>query len=123
VADFFLLGFLGGHPAEEPYITASRLASVFYFGFFIVILPLASILEQIIVGAEKLPPEYREPQEKKVAPPERNALDSIKARRQHFERFVKTYQEEREFLEKELHRKKRLAALRKERLAFLREKR
>jgi hypothetical protein len=49
VADFFLLGFLGGHPAEEPYITASRLASVFYFGFFIVILPLTSMLEQIIV--------------------------------------------------------------------------
>jgi ubiquinol-cytochrome c reductase cytochrome b subunit len=48
VADFFLLGFLGGHPAEEPYITASRLASVFYFGFFIVILPLTSLLEQII---------------------------------------------------------------------------
>jgi quinol-cytochrome oxidoreductase complex cytochrome b subunit len=48
VADFFLLGFLGGHPAEEPYITASRLASVFYFGFFIIILPLTSMLEQII---------------------------------------------------------------------------
>ena len=48
MADFFLLGFLGGHPAEEPYITASRLASAFYFGFFIVILPLTSMLEQII---------------------------------------------------------------------------
>lgn len=24
VGNFFLLGFLGGRPAEEPYITASR---------------------------------------------------------------------------------------------------
>jgi hypothetical protein len=50
VADFFLLGFLGGHPAEEPYITASRLASIFYFAFFIFILPLTSLLEQIITS-------------------------------------------------------------------------
>jgi hypothetical protein len=50
VADFFLLGFLGGHPAEEPYITASRLASIFYFGFFIIILPLTSILERVIAS-------------------------------------------------------------------------
>ena len=48
MADFFLLGFLGGHPAEEPYITASRLASLFYFAFFIIILPLTSMLECII---------------------------------------------------------------------------
>jgi hypothetical protein len=99
VADFFLLGFLGGHPAEEPYITASRLASVFYFGFFIVILPLTSILEQLVVAAERVPgdrPEDRVTQEKKVTPPERNALDSRKARRRHYEIFMKTYQEERE---------------------------
>jgi len=48
---------LGGHPAEEPYITASRLASVFYFGFFTIILPLTSLLEQII--ATEMVTEHR----------------------------------------------------------------
>jgi hypothetical protein len=99
VADFFLLGFLGGHPAEEPYITASRLTSVFYFGFFIIILPLTSILEQIVVAAERVSgdrPEDQITQEKKVTPPGQNTLDSRNARRRHYEKFVKTYQEERE---------------------------
>jgi hypothetical protein len=64
VADFFLLGFLGGHPAEEPYITASRLASVFYFGFFLVILPLTSHLEPVM--AQEMVKEYRIRQEKEA---------------------------------------------------------
>ena len=102
MADFFLLGFLGGHPAEEPYITASRLASVFYFGFFIAILPLTSILEQIVVATERVPgdrPEDRITQEKKVTPPGRDALDTLETRRRRRrldKKFMETYQEERE---------------------------
>jgi len=45
--NFVLLGFLGGHPAEEPYITASRIASFYYFAYFLVVLPFIAILEQI----------------------------------------------------------------------------
>ncbi len=48
VANFFLLGFLGGHPAEEPYILASRLSSILYFAYFILILPLNSMIEQVL---------------------------------------------------------------------------
>jgi hypothetical protein len=98
VADFFLLGFLGGHPAEEPYITASRLASIFYFGFFIFILPLTSMLEQIIVTAERVPesgPQDGVSPEKKITPLRREARDPAEARRRHYEKFVRTYQEER----------------------------
>jgi len=47
-ANFFLLGFLGGHPAEEPYILASRLSSVFYFSYFVLILPVNSMIEQAL---------------------------------------------------------------------------
>jgi ubiquinol-cytochrome c reductase cytochrome b/c1 subunit len=47
VMNFVLLGFLGGHPAEEPYITASRIASFYYFAYFLVVLPFIAILEQI----------------------------------------------------------------------------
>jgi quinol-cytochrome oxidoreductase complex cytochrome b subunit len=52
VANFVLLGFLGGHPAEEPYITASRLASTFYFGYFLFILPLNSLIEYALVRSQ-----------------------------------------------------------------------
>jgi quinol-cytochrome oxidoreductase complex cytochrome b subunit len=44
VADFFLLGWLGGKPAEEPYVFASQLAATFYFSWF-VIFPVVYWLE------------------------------------------------------------------------------
>jgi quinol-cytochrome oxidoreductase complex cytochrome b subunit len=47
VANFALLGFLGGHPAEEPYITASRISGIFYFAYFLFILPFLALLERI----------------------------------------------------------------------------
>lgn len=45
VANFWLLAFLGGHPAEEPFITASRLTSVFYFAYFLIGLPILAIMD------------------------------------------------------------------------------
>jgi hypothetical protein len=78
VADFFLLGFLGGHPAEEPYITASRLASVFYFGFFLVILPLTSHLEPVM--AQEMVKEDRIQQEREAA----DARQAVEFRLQSF---------------------------------------
>jgi ubiquinol-cytochrome c reductase cytochrome b subunit len=32
-------------PAEEPYITLAQIAGLFYFGYFLVILPVLSRLE------------------------------------------------------------------------------
>lgn len=32
-----LLGLLGAMPVEEPYITCARLATVFYFMFFVLV--------------------------------------------------------------------------------------
>ncbi|ETO91866.1 MAG: cytochrome b [Candidatus Xenolissoclinum pacificiensis L6] len=46
IANFFFLMWLGGQPAEEPYITLSRLAVVLYFAHFLVILPLISKYEK-----------------------------------------------------------------------------
>jgi quinol-cytochrome oxidoreductase complex cytochrome b subunit len=45
IADVFLLGYLGGQVAEEPYITISQIASVYYFAHFIVLLNIAYYLE------------------------------------------------------------------------------
>ena len=45
IADVFLLGYLGGQVAEEPYITISQIASVYYFAHFVFFLNIAYYLE------------------------------------------------------------------------------
>lgn len=39
VANGLFLGWLGGQPAEEPYVTLSRIATAWYFFHFLVLLP------------------------------------------------------------------------------------
>ncbi|NMJ43093.1 cytochrome b/b6 [Roseomonas sp. JC162] len=43
---FFVLLYCGGKPAEEPYVTISRIAAAYYFAYFLVILPLLARLEK-----------------------------------------------------------------------------
>ena len=45
VSDFFLLTYIGAQAVEEPWVTLGQLASVFYFSYFLIILPLVGILE------------------------------------------------------------------------------
>jgi len=45
VLNFIFLGFLGGSPAEEPFIFFSRASSFFYFFYFIIIIPVFTTLE------------------------------------------------------------------------------
>lgn len=51
VIDCLVLGYVGGQPAEEPYITISRFAASYYFFHFLVLLPLISKYEKV----KKLP--------------------------------------------------------------------
>ncbi|MEQ9639654.1 MAG: cytochrome b N-terminal domain-containing protein [Alphaproteobacteria bacterium] len=44
--DCLILGYCGAMPAEEPYLTYSRLATAFYFLFFFPILPLLGWFER-----------------------------------------------------------------------------
>ena len=44
-ADFFLLGWLGGKPAEQPYIMIAQIATAFYFAYFLIIMPILSVME------------------------------------------------------------------------------
>lgn len=46
VFDCLLLGYLGGQPAEEPYITISRIAGSYYFLHFFIITPLIAKYEK-----------------------------------------------------------------------------
>lgn len=50
VFNFLFLGFLGGSPAEEPYIFLSRLSSFLYFAHFIFFVPLCAFIERKIIN-------------------------------------------------------------------------
>jgi ubiquinol-cytochrome c reductase cytochrome b subunit len=45
VADAILLGWLGSQPAEGGYVLLSQLATLGYFAFFLVALPLLGLVE------------------------------------------------------------------------------
>lgn len=49
VFNFLLLGFLGGSPAEEPYIFLSRMSTLLYFGHFVFIIPFLSKLDNFSI--------------------------------------------------------------------------
>ncbi|WP_068315288.1 cytochrome b [Polycladidibacter hongkongensis] len=40
------LGWLGGQPAEEPFVTASRIFTVLYFAHFLIFMPLLGFIEK-----------------------------------------------------------------------------
>jgi ubiquinol-cytochrome c reductase cytochrome b subunit len=48
IFNFLFLGFLGGSPAEDPFIFLSRVASVFYFSHFIFFIPMLCFIENKI---------------------------------------------------------------------------
>ena len=52
VADFALLGWIGQKPVEDPYVLVGALATLFYFLFFLVLMPLIGIVEKQLVRAK-----------------------------------------------------------------------
>ena len=46
VADCILLGVVGGHPPEGLWVPIGQAATAFYFAFFLVIMPLLSLIER-----------------------------------------------------------------------------
>ena len=46
LVDMAILFYLGGAPAEEPYVMFSQIATAYYFLHFLVILPLVSSIER-----------------------------------------------------------------------------
>jgi ubiquinol-cytochrome c reductase cytochrome b subunit len=45
VVTFFLLMWCGGMPAEQPFVIISQLATLYWFGFFLVVLPVLGVIE------------------------------------------------------------------------------
>lgn len=51
VADFVILGWIGQKPVESPYIEIGMGATVFYFVFLLVLVPVIGIIEKKLVRA------------------------------------------------------------------------
>ena len=49
LGDFLLLTWVGGLPVEDPYILLGQFASVFYFGYFLILSPLVGFFEDLCV--------------------------------------------------------------------------
>jgi ubiquinol-cytochrome c reductase cytochrome b subunit len=46
VADCLLLGYVGGCPPDEPYVTISRFAAIYYFFHFLILVPAIARYEK-----------------------------------------------------------------------------
>ena len=46
VVNFFVLMWCGAMPAEQPYVIISQLATLYWFAYFLVILPLLGVIEK-----------------------------------------------------------------------------
>lgn len=49
VADFVILGWIGQKPVESPYIEIGMAATVFYFVFLLILVPLIGIVEKTLI--------------------------------------------------------------------------
>nr|YP_010890074.1 cytochrome b [Praya dubia]WJJ70098.1 cytochrome b [Praya dubia] len=48
ISNFILLTWIGSKPVEEPFILIGQLSSIFYFGYFLLFIPLSGLLENTI---------------------------------------------------------------------------
>ena len=52
VSDFLILGWIGQKPVETPYIEVGQVATVFYFLFFLVLIPVIGLVEKALIRAK-----------------------------------------------------------------------
>ena len=48
VADFLILGWIGQKVVETPYIEVGQVTTAFYFGFFLIIVPILGKVEDAL---------------------------------------------------------------------------
>ena len=50
VADFITLMWVGQAPITDPFIALGQLASIYYFSFFLILIPVVGIIETKLVN-------------------------------------------------------------------------
>jgi len=53
VADFLILGWIGQKPVKDVYVIVGQVATVFYFLFFLVLIPAIGIIESKLTHQKK----------------------------------------------------------------------
>lgn len=61
VANFCILLYVGGKHVEEPFITIGQISTVFYFSYFLIIIPLTGIIENTLFELNKNLPHKGHP--------------------------------------------------------------
>jgi ubiquinol-cytochrome c reductase cytochrome b subunit len=56
VANFLVLMRIGGLHPEEPYITLGLISTIFYFAWFLLIVPLVSLIEDSLMSSNDFKP-------------------------------------------------------------------
>nr|YP_001315106.1 apocytochrome b [Chlorokybus atmophyticus]ABO15095.1 apocytochrome b [Chlorokybus atmophyticus] len=54
-ADCLLLGWIGQQPVEEPYVLIGQLATVYFFVYFLIILPFLGYFEKLLLSVQSKP--------------------------------------------------------------------
>jgi quinol-cytochrome oxidoreductase complex cytochrome b subunit len=49
VANFVLLGWIGGNPVEYPYVLIGQILTITYFSYFIILVPLFSFMDNLLL--------------------------------------------------------------------------
>lgn len=62
-SDFLILGWIGQKPVESPYIEIGMGATLFYFLFFLVLLPLIGLIENKLISYSEIFDEEEEEEE------------------------------------------------------------
>jgi len=52
VANFLLLGWIGGNPVEYPYVMIGQILTITYFSYFIILVPLFAFLDNVFTFLE-----------------------------------------------------------------------
>jgi ubiquinol-cytochrome c reductase cytochrome b subunit len=60
VSDFLILGWIGQKPVESPYIEIGMGATIFYFLFFLMLLPLIGLIESKLIGYSEVSEDEEE---------------------------------------------------------------
>lgn len=49
MVNFILLTWIGSKPVEDPYIFIGQVSSIFYFSYFLILIPLSGLIENMLI--------------------------------------------------------------------------